>query len=34
MVGLWDLARWKFPCDDPEVSGRVKEGGSQGRRER
>lgn len=34
MVGLWDFAWWNLPSDDPEVSGRVKEGGSQGRRER
>jgi len=34
MVGLWDFVRKNFRSDDPEVSGRVKGGGSQGRRER
>jgi len=34
MVGLWDFIRWNFPCDGSEESGRVKAGGSHGRRER
>lgn len=34
IVGLWDFVRKGFLCDESEASGRVKGGGSQGRRER
>jgi hypothetical protein len=34
MVGLWDADRNIFRFDDSEASGRVKGGGSQGRRGR
>lgn len=33
IVGLWDFFEKNFRCDE-SVSGRVKGGGSQGRRER